>query len=54
LDEKSVIIFFSGTDDLSTLIERDQGAVLKTKDVINKFDYSIKFHKIGVQKLRIE
>lgn len=30
LEDKSMIIFFSGTDDLSTLVERDEGAQLKT------------------------
>lgn len=43
LDDKSVLIFFSGTDDLNTLISRDDKAVLKVEDVIKLFDYSLSF-----------
>lgn len=29
LENKSMIIFFSGTDDLNTIVARDEGAILK-------------------------
>ena len=31
IDEKSMVIFYSGTDDLSTLIEKDEKARMNTK-----------------------
>lgn len=54
LEDKSIIIFFSGTDDLSTLVERDEGAKLNTNEILKKFDYSLAFQNFGVQKLRME
>ncbi len=43
LEDKSVLIFFSGTDDLNTLVSRDDKAVLKVEDVINLFDNALSF-----------
>lgn len=54
LEDKSVLIFFSGTDDLSKLIERDERAKLGIDEVIGLFDYSLQFRDFGVQKLRME
>lgn len=54
LEGRSVLIFFSGTDDLNTLIERDENAIMKVGDILKKFDFSLKFENFGVQKLRME
>lgn len=49
-----MIIFFSGTDDLNTMVARDEGAILKANEIVKKFHYSLAFENYGVQKLRIE
>lgn len=38
-----MIIFFSGTDDLNTMVARDEGAILKANEIIKKFHYSLAF-----------
>ena len=54
VNEKSMIIFFSGTDDLSTLIAKDEKARLNVSEAYEMFDYSFAFENFGVQKMRIE
>jgi hypothetical protein len=49
-----MLIFFSGTDNLNTLIAKDEKAVLKIDDLLKLFHYSLVFKDFGVQKLRME
>ena len=53
LEDKSMIIFFSGTDDLSTLINKDEKARVNVSEAHLLFDYAFAFENFGVQKLRI-
>ena len=53
LEDKSMIIFFSGTDDLSTLINKDEKARVNVSEAHLLFDYAFSFENFGVQKLRI-
>lgn len=43
IENQSILIFFSGTDDLNTLIERHENAILKVADILKRFDYSLRF-----------
>ena len=54
LSDKSVLIFFSGTDNLEGMIARDEGAKLTLEQSISLFDFSLRFSDFGVQKLRLE
>lgn len=48
------MIFFSGTDDLKALIEKDSKNKLTADEVAQMFDYSLQFDGFGVKKLRVE
>lgn len=53
LEDKSMLLFFSGTDDLNKLVARDEGAVLKADEILKRFNYSLAFNNFGVMKLRM-
>ena len=54
VENKSMIIFYSGTDDLSTLIAKDEKARINVDEAYKMFNLALAFHNLGVQKLRIE
>ena len=53
LDQKRVMIYFSGTDDLDQLIQRDPKPKVKIEEIIPNFDYAVKLPEIGVKQLRL-
>lgn len=53
LSNKSLLIFFSGTDDLSTFIQKDEKSKWQLEEAIQKFQYSIRISGTGVKQLRL-
>jgi hypothetical protein len=49
-----MLIFFSGTDDLSMFVEKDAKSKISKEDAIEMFDCCMRFDGFGVKKLRIE
>jgi hypothetical protein len=54
LNNKSLLIFFSGTDDLSTFIQKDEKSKWQLDEALQKFQCSIRISGTGVKQLRLE
>ncbi len=53
MKDSSVLIFFSGTDDLETFVEKDAKSKLSKEAAVGMFDCCMRFDGFGVKKLRI-
>ena len=54
LKDNRVLIYFSGTDDLHSLIERDTKPKWNKEETLKHFDYALPLPMTGVKQLRIE
>ena len=53
LGEKRVMIYFSGTDNLDSLISRDPKPKWTLEETLSKIDYALKLAPSGVKQLRL-
>jgi methyltransferase len=54
LQEKSILIYFAGTEDLGTFIEKDVRAKWTLEEALKRFSYALKQCSLGVKQLRLE
>lgn len=54
LEEKSILIYFAGTQDLASFIEKDQRAKWTLEEAMHRFSYALKQSSLGVKQLRLE
>ncbi len=54
LQEKSILIYFSGMQDLSGFIEKDIRAKWNLEESLKHFSYALKQSSLGVKQLRLE
>lgn len=51
---KSILIFFAGTEDLMTFIEKDERSKVNKDQALQMFNYSFRLANFGVKQLRVE
>lgn len=54
LQEKSILIYFAGAQDLGNFIEKDQRAKWSLEEAVRHFSYALKQPSLGVKQLRLE
>lgn len=49
-----MLLFFAGTEDLSTLLEKDGKSKWSLEESIKHFTFALKHSSLGVKQLRLE